>query len=363
MKKILFLTIVCCIFVLTSIQSVFCSPDLPPNIKGMAFIPDENRVQSYSGGVHSIDFSPDSQLLVTALKEGTFKVWKILNNSVEFMNTYENEGYIVNSIFSPDGKYIVTSAYEKGIKIWDFTNGTLLNTITGYKFEYISFSPDGKYIIASDTTQDKYTNDAQIRYYDIANGNKVKSIKVNNGSPGEVSLSKDGKYLLHTDPYNSTLLYLRDAGSGQVIKKLAGHSAGAQAQFSADGKYIISTSQHWQKPHEVFIWDVNKKKLAKTFKFPKDQTLKAAALSPDNKYMASVSNKNEVKDFKDQATLSIFNTQTGKKLKDVKYLGLDANCVVFSPDKKYIAIGGRYVLKPGNIEGRVFILEFGQLLK
>jgi WD40 repeat protein len=111
-------------------------------------------LKGHSGDILSLAFSSDGQMLASASKDKTIKVWNFLANQES--HTLEGHGESswfggVNSVaFSPNNKKLASGSDDKTIKLWDLTTTQEILTFTGHeeKVYSVAFSPDGK-ILAS----------------------------------------------------------------------------------------------------------------------------------------------------------------------------------------------------------------------
>jgi WD40 repeat protein len=75
--------------------------------------------------INSIEFSPDSERLITASLDGTARVWNS-RTGVEILNLSEHEGPVFDAHFSPDGMSLVTAGEDGTALIWPFAADKLL---------------------------------------------------------------------------------------------------------------------------------------------------------------------------------------------------------------------------------------------
>ncbi|MFN2221305.1 MAG: FHA domain-containing protein [Candidatus Promineifilaceae bacterium] len=75
--------------------------------------------------ITSIEFSPDSERLITSSWDNTARVWDS-RTGIEILNLDDHEGQVWKAHFSPDGTSIVTAGEDGTARIWPFAVDRLL---------------------------------------------------------------------------------------------------------------------------------------------------------------------------------------------------------------------------------------------
>ncbi len=267
--------------------------------------------------IRSAGFSPDAKFFVTT-QDKTIKFWEVLTGKVA-KNIEHKTDY---AIYSHNGKYILT---DNG-QVWDVENGTIifstdedgcdfskddnfLLTTKGNKiniheiktglvnqFElpgagpkiWAFFTPDGKNILA-------WTN-SKVEVWNISQKKRVASFKENHYVRW-ASFSPDGLHII-TSTVDS-VLKIRDAATGSLLKELKGHSGiVATVSYSPDGLSIVSASYD----KTIKIWDAKSGKIRFTIPAHSDR-VNSAFYSSDGKWIITSSWDKSVK---------IWESATGK---------------------------------------------------
>ncbi len=106
------------------------------------------RFLAHDAGIVSIDFSPQSDKILSSGIDKIAKIWDLEGNQLKILKGHQER--LNSAEFSPDGKYIITTSKDKTAKYWT-VNGDELFTFD-YHTEDVNaavFTPDGKYIISS----------------------------------------------------------------------------------------------------------------------------------------------------------------------------------------------------------------------
>jgi hypothetical protein len=68
--------------------------------------------------VHSAQFSPDGQRVVTASEDNTARVWDAATGNA-IGQPMKHEGVVYSARFSPDGQRVVTASEDNTARVWD----------------------------------------------------------------------------------------------------------------------------------------------------------------------------------------------------------------------------------------------------
>ncbi len=246
-------------------------------------------------GVNAIAITPDGLTLVSAggsakpNTDKTIRITNLLTGKVIRTLTGHTLGITSLSI-SPDGETLVSGSYDKTIKLWNLKTGQLINTLTGHGawVRAVAISPDGKTLASGGGAVDTNT-DTSIRVWDLRSGKQIRSITAN------------------TNPVNFI-------------------------GFTPDGQTIVSGDET-----AVKSWNVSNGELINTILAPSAEGIKAIAISPDGRTVATTSL---------DASVRLWNLASGKLVRTLVPAANNQNLdriypssVRFSPDGKTIAIG------------------------
>ena len=240
-------------------------------------------------GVGALGMSRDGRYLLTGMKGGGWiklwdaRTWQEIRNLPGHSFTEAMEAFA----FSPDNRYALTGGSYK-INQWDMGTGKEMGSITHASFfdrnqSYaIAFSPDARRAFVKGI--------GFISLWDVESKSRLWIYGADTVGqrwvPGgmfnsSAQFSPDGKYVLSGE---GEILRLREAGSGGVVRAFGDQGSGRfdAVAFSADGKYALSGSVDGN----VRLWDVRTGAKLKQFAGHSDEVA-AVAFSPDGRRVLS----------------------------------------------------------------------------
>ncbi|AFY57241.1 WD40 repeat-containing protein [Rivularia sp. PCC 7116] len=321
--------------------------------------------------VKSADFRKDGQLIATASKDNTVRLWewnpnqKLQDNLVQVLR--EHTSVVNGVVFSHNGQYVATASRDNTVRLWKKDENQNLYAIKevlrGHtKWVYgVVFTPDNQHIISAshDTTariwklSKKKSNmfqkvDSQI--FTVAFSPNGSQIATGSGN-GKINLwNKNGEWIRGWQIANKTSVYtiafspngnqiatgssdskvhLWDS-KGKLIEVLNGHDDPVLSiAFSPDGKRIVTGS----RDDNVHLWDKNANLLKKIKKHT--DWVESVAFSPNGKQFVTGSR---------DGTARLWD-KNGKLIKILEGHKDWIESVAFNRDGNYIATASR----DGNI--------------
>lgn len=291
-----------------------------------------------------VAFSPDVSKIATTSRRFIAKIWdadtgkelQIIDANVDGRHPFTTHYYpkLTSAAFSPDGRRIATSSWGPLVRIWDVESGKELQTLTGHAavVHSIRFSLDGKNIVTA-------SEDRSARIWDAESGKELRQLEhprmkdVPGSDRGAFAdFSPDGKKIItfvHGDP----VARIWETDTGEKLHELPGHSSSVgSAFFLPDGKKVITTD--WNR--NVRIWDAESGEIMQTMDNT-NSTNRIPPVSPDGKILLSTGD----------AKAKICDIESGKELyrlrrEDGNGYAIDVWHPDLSPDGKKIAAKSTY---------------------
>jgi WD40 repeat protein/DNA replication protein DnaC len=249
------------------------------------------------GGVLSIVFSPNGQLLAIGDTNGEIRLYQVVDGR-QVLTCQGHSNWIPSLAFSPDGNILASSSSDHTVKLWNANTGQCLQTLQGHEHEVwaVAFSPNGKTLVSG-------SNDRTIKLWSVNTGECFQTFQGHTSWVICAVFTLDGQTLVTGSDDDTIRLW--DVSTGECLKILQGHSDGIRSiTISPDGQTIGSSSDD----QTVKLWNVGTGECVKTLQ-GHHAAVWSVAFSPQGNLIASGS--------LDQ-TVKLWSTSTGQCVKTLE---------------------------------------------
>lgn len=270
------------------------------------------------GGITSVAFSPNSEILATSDNKGEIYLWQIADRdrltidiSQPFLILKGHSNWIWSLSFSPDGQTIVSGSEDGTVRQWNVTTGECLRILAGHTGEVssVTFSPDGQAIASGSA-------DFTIRLWDANTGECLQVFLGHNHQVRSVAFSRDGEIIASGS--SDSIIRLWKVSTGEPLRVLSGHTSQVWTVAFSPHKNILASGSYDQT---IKLWDINTGQCLKTLTGHSSMVW-SIAFSPDGQILASGS---------DDQTVKLWDINTGQCLKTLTGHHSIVWSVAFSP--------------------------------
>ncbi|MDM8548035.1 WD40 repeat domain-containing protein [Candidatus Venteria ishoeyi] len=231
-----------------------------------------------------VDFSADSQRMVTALGDNIVRVWETSSRQPVYI--FKDHGLSLRALlFVPDSEQLLGVSAEG--QIWDIAKGQWLYTLTGHSrlIQHAALSADGLWLAT-------VTTDGCLRVWHSRSGEPVLTVsQAHQGAIQSVAFNYDGSLLATASVDHSAKIW--QFNDGQCRHHLQGHKAAVNdARFSPDGKWLVTASDD----HTCCLWSCEDGILKQVLKNHQG-IVNTAQFSPDGQQILSAGNDRTIQTY------------------------------------------------------------------
>ncbi len=273
----------------------------------------------HSGAVRTIDWSPDSKLIVSGAEDKNVRIWNPLTGETAL--TYaRHPAELLSVAWSPNGKLIASGGRASAAQVWDANTGTQILNYKGHTDDVhgVAWSLDSKLIASG-------SDDHTVQVWDASTGTQISRYTGHTAPVESVEWSPTDANLIVTACDDHTVQIV-NAQTGTLVRNFPGHGDWVlSARWSPDGKLIASAG----RDKTLRVWNASTGALLFT-DTSHTYIVEKVAWSPDGKLIASVGDDKTVQVLEVSTRKLVFN----QKLNNFVY------ALAWSRNGKFIATGG-----------------------
>jgi WD40 repeat protein len=270
------------------------------------------------GGVMSVAFSPDGELLAAGDSNGEIHLWRITDGQ-KLLILRGHANWVVSLAFTPDSKTLASGSSDCTVRVWNVSTGGCQQIWQEHGGEVwsVAFSPDGNLLASG-------SDDHTLRLWRVSTGECLRIFRGHTSWVTSVAFSLNGQTLLSGSDDHTVKFW--NVSTGECLRTLEGHSDGIRSiALSPDGQMLTSGSEDYT----VKLWNINTGECLKTFKGHTNRVF-SVAFSPQGNFLASGSHDNTVK---------LWEISTDQAVKTIQGHSSWIFSVAFSSTGDYLASG------------------------
>jgi WD40 repeat protein len=231
-------------------------------------------LKGHAEPVYAVDFSPDGKYLVTASFDNTLKLWETATGK-ELKTLGGKLGHqkmVLCVAFSPDGRSLASGGGDNSLKIWDVPSSSPVRTLAHEAgLTGVALSPDGSKVAGA-------ANDGVIKIWRTNDYELLFTLKGHQSGVRKIVFSPNNQFLASSGEDGTVRFW--NAQNGQPIVTWGAHHGSANAvAWHPNNQNLYSVGEDgylrfWPSP--------TPQQATRTLAQPKNRTITAMALSPDN---------------------------------------------------------------------------------
>lgn len=260
--------------------------------------------------------------------EKDINVYNTESGDLEYSFPVTRNGKEIRDLgFAPDGSIAFVAYSDSAVYLYSLTNGDVTDTINaGYMVASVDVSADGKFLI---TGGSRYATEKPIRVFSITSGDEIAKWEgvFDSNYP---AISYDGAYAAYSGDVKG-YFYLYETLHPNIKRTIRIPVEINGLQFSPGNNYIAGKATDGK----LWLWNAEDGEIISSFSNIEggkhNGSVNGISVSPDNACIATIG---------DDCYLKLWDLKTGALKKSMSFESPGSgNCVSYSGDNKFIAVG------------------------
>lgn len=299
----------------------------------------------------AVALTPDGRRAVSCGSDNIVRVWDVQSGS-QLMQLTGHSDELRCVAVSPDGTTAATAGFDKTVILWDLKSGRLLHRLEGHRRSVwsLAYSADGE-LLASGGQLDAHV-------WDVATGKSLQTLNVGS-QMNAVTFAADGKSLL-TGQHDGSLSRWNVETAKLLWRRVAHTARVTGACLTPDGRHLLTGGLEGA----VYRWDLQRdappiRVAAHAPASPEKNRVTALALLPDATKVVSAGADGVLRLWSSDRPQGESSADLVRRWRPAGFTPLgklalrqtlspsfaQAWFATFSPDGKWLAVGGRNTQK------------------
>lgn len=262
--------------------------------------------QAHFEYVESVEFSPDSQTLLSLGRDHGIKLWNVKDGMRLGELNQTRIGYS-QATFTPDNTHLVCGDLKGRVRFFNLANMEKDRSFTAHvkSIRRLAFSPHGKLLLTG-------ARDGDLKLWQIADLEPVGAFSGSRKGVKSACFSPDSRHLLYIDKEQNIILY--QLADGTVVQKFPKMRHSVKVlRFHPEGQWFVSGSFD-----RIHFWDISQTHPFLSIKGGHYNPIQALGFSSDGQTLVSIGMNNSVKAWKPEAS-NLKTLRAANQGKDVLY--------------------------------------------
>jgi WD40 repeat protein len=279
--------------------------------------------------VNAATFGPDGRRLLAVFDDGSVRLWSIESPGNPVVLTAESILYSdadgTYALFAPDGSTVLTTPYVlmgshagmqgAAARLWEAGTGHLRREFKHPYLAHAAFSPDGDRVVTVGGTS--------ITIWDSDSGRKLIELEDHEREVVHVEFSRDGKWLVTAAKDDTVRIRSAADGTPTTVMRVPGKSFLGAASLSPDNRWVLTLSN--DDPARLWHWRGTPGNYGAELHHDVGP-YRVAEFSPDSRMLLTLG---------DDYSARLWEVTTGRNLHELPHEDR-INQAAFSPDGRWV---------------------------